>query len=66
MSISRMFRNVKIHKAQNIEGVGAIYEENMFVQNDVFFEKEFGIKLRKKNSKNPVINDDLKENKYIN
>ena len=66
MSISRMFRNVKIQKTENIEGVGIIYEENMFVQNDLFFEKEFGIKLRKKNDKNPVINEDLNENKYIN
>ena len=67
MSVSRIFRNVKIQNVDNIEGVGNVYEENMFVQNDIYFEKEFGIKLRKKNTKNPtVIKENIKENKFIN
>ena len=56
MSISRIFRNVKIQRSENIGNVGNIYEENMFVQNDIFFEKEFGIKLRTKNCTNIEIN----------
>jgi hypothetical protein len=70
MSISRIFRNVKIQNVQNIEGIGDIFEENMFVQNDIYFEKEFGIQLRKKNSTNPenvsINNDKSKEDKFIN
>ena len=71
MSISRIFRNVKIQNVQNIEGIGDIFEENMFVQNDIYFEKEFGIRLRKKNSINPenvnkINNDKSKEDKFIN
>ena len=70
MSISRIFRNVKIQNVQNIEGIGDIFEENMFVQNDIYFEKEFGIQLRKKNSINPenvnINNDKSKEDKFIN
>ena len=70
MSISRIFRNVKIENVQNIEGVGDIFEENMFVQNDIYFEKEFGIPLRKKNSKNlenvNINNENSEENKFIN
>ena len=67
MSISRIFRNVRIQKVDDIEGVGKVYQDNMFVQNDIYFEKEFGIQLRKKNSKNPnLINDNSNENKFIN
>ena len=68
MSISRIFRNIKLQKVENIEGVGNIFKENMFVQNDIYFEKEFGIELRKKNSKNPDdINENLiKDSKFIN
>ena len=70
MSISRIFRNVKIQNVQNIEGIGDIFEENMFVQNDIYFEKEFGIQLRKKNSTNPenvsINNDKSKKDKFIN
>ena len=70
ISISRIFRNVKIQNVQNIEGIGDIFEENMFVQNDIYFEKEFGIQLRKKNSTNPenvsINNDKSKEDKFIN
>ena len=70
MSISRIFRNVKIQNVQNIEGIGDIFEENMFVQNDIYFEKEFGIQLRKKNYTNPenvsINNDKSKEDKFIN
>ena len=70
MSISRIFRNVKIENVHNIEGVGDIFEENMFVQNDIYFEKEFGIPLRKKNSKNlenvNINNENSEENKFIN
>ena len=70
MSISRIFRNVKIQNVQNIEGIGDIFEENMFVQNDIYFEKEFGIQLRKKKSTNPenvsINNDKSKEDKFIN
>ena len=70
LSISRIFRNVKIQNVQNIEGIGDIFEENMFVQNDIYFEKEFGIQLRKKNSTNPenvsINNDKSKEDKFIN
>ena len=67
MSISRIFRNVKIQKIEGIDGVGDIFEENMFVQNNIFFEKEFGIQLRKKNCENSnIVNDISKENKFIN
>ena len=67
MSISRIFRNVKIQKIEGIDGVGDIFEENMFVQNNIFFEKEFGIQLRKKNCENSnIINNISKENKFIN
>ena len=65
MSISRIFRYVKILKADKIEGVGNVYEENMFVQNNTFFEKEFDFQIREKNSGNIIINEDLKENKFI-
>ena len=67
MSISRIFRNVKIQKIEGIDGVGDIFEENMFVQNNIFFEKEFGIQFRKKNCENTnIINNIPKENKFIN
>ena len=65
-TISRMFRNIKLQKSENVEDVGIIYEENMFIQNNIFFEKEFGIQLRKKNLSNNIINEDLNENKFIN
>ena len=65
MSISRIFRYEKILKADKIEGVGNVYEENMFVQNNTFFEKEFDFQIREKNSGNIIINEDLKENKFI-
>lgn len=70
MCISRIFRNVKLIKSENIGNVGAIYEENMFVQNDSYFEKEFGITLRKKNcsQNNNLIEKNVinEENKFIN
>ena len=67
MCISRIFRYVKILKVDNIEGIGNIYEENMFVQNNIFFEKEFNFHLREKNNmNNNIINENLNENKFIN
>ena len=67
MCISRIFRYVKILKVDNIEGIGNVYEENMFVQNNIFFEKEFNFHLREKNNmNNNIINDKSNENKFIN
>ena len=66
MSISRIFRYVKILKVDTIEGIGNIYEENMFVQNNIFFAKEFNFHLREKNKSNNIINENLNENKFIN
>ena len=67
MSISRIFRNVKIQKNEGIEGVGDIFEENMFAQNNILFWKRIRDSIQNKNCENThIINNISKENKFIN